>query len=202
MASLPPTQPTLLVRIRNAHDHDAWTRFVDLYAPLVYGFLRKRGLQDADAADLTQDVLRKVAVAVKQFDYDTTRGSFRSWLLTIVQNSLATYWRGDPHKERAGGDSEAYLMLNEIAQPVNNGDSVEWDAEYQRQIFHFAANVVKQDFTPTTWQAFWQTAVEGRSGKELAEELQMSVAAVYLAKGRVMNRIKDQVKLLVGETDE
>ena len=202
MASLPPTQPTLLVRIRNAHDHDAWTRFVDLYAPLVYGFLRKRGLQDADAADLTQDVLRKVAVAVKQFDYDTSRGSFRSWLLTIVQNSLATYWRGDPNKERPGGDTEAYLMLNEIAQPANNGDSVEWDAEYQRQIFHYAATVVKQDFTPSTWQAFWQTAVEGRSGKELAEELQMSVAAVYLAKGRVMNRIKDQVKLLVGETDE
>ena len=202
MSSLPPTQPTLLVRIRNAHDHEAWTRFVDLYAPLIYGFLRKRGLQDADAADLTQDVLRHVAAAVNRLEYDSQRGSFRGWLLTIVQNRLTTYWRREPNRERPGGDTEAYRRLNDIPQPGSLDASAEWDADYERQLFHYAANIVKQDFTPTTWLAFWQTAVDGRSGKDVAESLQLTIAAVYLAKGRVMNRIKDQVKQLVGETDD
>ena len=86
MTSIPATRPTLLFRIRDARDHEAWGRFIDLYAPLVYGFLRKRGLQDADSADLTQDVLRQVAAAAKSLEYDAKRGSFRGWLFTIVQN--------------------------------------------------------------------------------------------------------------------
>src|SRR4051812_27414200 len=93
MNSIPPTQPTLLVRIRDASDQEAWERFVDLYAPLVYGFLRKRGLQDADAADLTQDVMRSVAAAAQRLEYDERRGLFRSWLFTIVQNKLIDHWR-------------------------------------------------------------------------------------------------------------
>lgn len=199
MNSIPPTQPTLLLRIRNAQDHDAWVRFVDLYGPLIYGFLRKRGLQDADAADLTQDVLRQVASAVKDFDYDTTRGSFRSWLLTIVQNRHISRWRKEGHREQPVGDSQAHRRLNEIPQPENSDLSSEWDADYERQLFHYSANLVRQDFTPTTWQAFWKTAVDGQSGKDVADELGLTPAAVYLAKGRVMKRIKDQVQLLVGE---
>ncbi|MBC8117033.1 MAG: sigma-70 family RNA polymerase sigma factor, partial [Candidatus Saccharimonas sp.] len=74
-----------------------------------------------------------------------------------------------------------------------------WDADYERQLFHFAANIVKQDFTEATWRAFWMTAVDGASGRDVAEQLGLTVAAVYLAKGRVMTRLKEQVKLLVGE---
>ena len=89
--------------------------------------------------------------------------------------------------------------MNEIPQPGGRDASSEWDAAYERQLFHYAANIVKQDFTPTTWQAFWMTAVDGVGGREVAEKLEITVAAVYLAKGRVMARLKDQVKLLVGE---
>lgn len=197
MNSIPPTQPTLLVRIRNSHDHDAWNRFVDLYGPLVYGFLRKRGLQDADAVDLAQDVFRQVASAIHRLDYDTQRGSFRGWLFTIVKNRMLAHWR--KQQERASGDTDALQRLHEIPQPGTLDDSSEWDADYERQLFYFASQVVKQDFTPATWTSFWETAVEGRSGKDVAQELEMTVAAVYLAKGRVMSRLKEQIKLLVGE---
>ena len=197
MASIPPTQPTLLVRIRNTYDHEAWSRFVDLYGPLVYGFLRKRGLQDADAVDLAQDVFRQITTAIQRLDYDGEKGSFRGWLLTIVQNRLLAHWR--KKQERASGDTDALQMLHEIPQPGTLDESSEWDAEYERQLFHFASQTVKQDFTPATWAAFWQTAIEGRSGKDVAQGLEMTVAAVYLAKGRVMARLREQIKILAGE---
>ena len=88
MRGTPGTQVSLLIRLRDTRDGAAWSRFVDVYGPLVYGFLKRRGLQEADVADLTQDVLTQVSQAIKTLEYDRTRGSFRSWLLTVVQNRL------------------------------------------------------------------------------------------------------------------
>lgn len=201
MNSIPPTQPTLLVRIRDAHDQEAWERFADLYAPLIYGFLRKRGLQDADAADLTQDVMRSVATAIQQLEYDKLRGLFRSWLFTIVQNKLVDHWRRAGIRERGAGDTGVQQELNEIPQSNTSDVSAEWDADYQRQLFQYAASIVKPDFGDATWQAFWRTAVEGEAGKDVGEQLGLTVAAVYLAKSRVMARLKEQVRYLVGEEE-
>jgi RNA polymerase sigma factor (sigma-70 family) len=156
-------------------------------------------LQDADSADLTQDVLRQVAVAAKRLEYDAKRGSFRGWLFTVVQNRLTDHWRKEGIREHGAGDTDAQQQLNELPQPGGLEPSAEWDADYERQLFHYAASIVKQDFTPATWQAFWLTSVEGLPGRDAAEKLGLSLAAVYLAKGRVMTRLKDQVKLLVGE---
>lgn len=199
MNSVPLTQPTLLVRIRDVRDQEAWGRFVDLYAPLVYGFLSKRGLQDADAADLTQDVMRQVALAAHSLEYDPKRGSFRGWLFTVVQNRLTDHWRREGRREQGAGDTDAQQQLNELPQPGRLDASTQWDADYERQLFHYAANIVKQDFAEATWRVFWMTAVDGASGRDVAEQLGLTVAAVYLAKGRVMTRLKEQVKLLVGE---
>lgn len=197
MPHVPPTQPSLLVRLKDAHDREAWERFVDLYAPLVYAFVRKRGLQDADAADLTQDVLRQVASAAKSLIYDPRRGSFRGWLFTVVRNRLTDHWRAAARDVRGSGDSSQWQQASE--QLVTESDSAEWDAAYERQLLECAAQQVHGDFTEATWSAFWQTAVEGREGKVVAGELGLTVAAVYLAKGRVMARLKEQVRWLLGE---
>jgi RNA polymerase sigma factor (sigma-70 family) len=197
MPPVPTTQPSLLVRLKNAHDREAWERFVDLYAPLVYAFVRKRGLQDADAADLTQDVLRQVALAAKSLIYDPRRGSFRGWLFTVVRNRLTDHWRAAARGERGSGDSSQWQQASE--QLVFESDSAEWDAAYERQLLEYAARQVQADFSEATWSAFWQTAVEGREGKVVAAELGLTVAAVYLAKGRVIARLKEQVKWLLGE---
>lgn len=196
MNSVPATQATLLVRIRDPQDQAAWVRFVDLYAPLVYGFLRKRGVQDADAADLTQDVLRRVAAAAQRLEYDERRGSFRGWLFTVVQNRLTDHWRREGVREHGTGDTNAQEQLNELPEVVNA--SGEWDVDYHRGLFRYAASIVKPDFSDVTWRAFWETAVEGRSGKDVAAELNLTIAAVYLAKGRVMTRLKEQIQFLAG----
>src|SRR5437667_8501877 len=105
MSDAPATRLSLLVRLRDARDDEAWTQFVDLYAPLVYGFARKHGLQDADAADLTQDVLRAVAGAIGKLNYDPRRGSFRGWFFTVVRNKLRNFLSARKRQDQGSGDT-------------------------------------------------------------------------------------------------
>lgn len=193
MGNSPVTQPSLLVRLQSGEDQEAWSRFVDLYGPLVYSYARKWGLQDADAADVVQDVLRRCATAIKRLDYDRQRGTFRGWLLTVVRNHLRSFLETKAHSAQGTGDSAAQQLLADQPAPE---ESDAFEREYQQQVFRQAAEQVRGDFEESTWQAFWQTAVEGRAGKDVAAELGISVAAVYLAKARVMARLKEQIRLL------
>jgi RNA polymerase sigma-70 factor (ECF subfamily) len=189
------TQPSLLLRIRQPQDAAAWRQFVQTYAPLVYGHVRKRGLQDADAADVTQDVLRTVAARIGQFDYDPARGSFRGWLLAVVQSRLADFWRRGERQRALVAEAAASRGVAETSAR----ETAEWNIDYERQVFHAAAERVRGDFGERAWQAFWQAAVEGRAAKEIAGELGLSPAAVYLAKARVMRRIREEVQQLTGD---
>ena len=105
MADIPSTRASLLVRLRDPRDGPAWGEFVDLYAPLVYGYLRKQGLQDADAADLSQEVLGAVAGAVGRLEYDPRRGAFRNWLFTIVRRKLSNWRAAQAHRTARAGPS-------------------------------------------------------------------------------------------------
>jgi RNA polymerase sigma-70 factor (ECF subfamily) len=193
MGDSPETRPSLLVRIRDSRDDRAWAEFVDAYAPLIHGFACKQSLQDADAADLTQDVLRAVARAARRLEYDPRRGSFRSWLFTAVRNHLRNFRAARARRCQASGDSAVQEML--LAQPAPEEDQAAlWEQEYERRQFAWAAERVRAQVQDSTWQAFWRTAVEGESGQEVAAALGMSVAAVYLAKSRVMARLKEQIK--------
>jgi RNA polymerase sigma-70 factor (ECF subfamily) len=188
------TQPSLLVRIRDAGDAAAWRQFVEVYAPLIYGFLRKQGLQDADAADVAQDVLRTVAQSIGQWTYDPQRGTFRGWLFSVVHSRLTDYHRRQQRHD-AAVDAAAIVL-----QPTSGGhSSAEWDRDYERQLFHAAARAVRGDFSDSSWQAFWLAAVEGKPAQDIAEQLHITPAAVYLAKARVMARIREQLELLTGE---
>jgi RNA polymerase sigma-70 factor (ECF subfamily) len=186
----------LIVRLQDAQDHDAWRQFVDLYAGLIYGFVRKRGVQDADAADLMQDVLRSVANAAGRLDYDPQRGSFRAWLYTITRNKLYTFLAKQKRSFRASGDSDEHDLLN--TAPAADENAL-WDQEYERRVFAWAAEQIRSEFQPHTWQAFWRTAVDGVDPKEVAQEFKMSVGAVYVAKSRVLARLKEQVQTLTAE---
>jgi RNA polymerase sigma-70 factor (ECF subfamily) len=186
----------LLVRIRDAADQDAWRQFVAIYAPMVYRFALLRGLQDADAADLTQEVLRAVARAAHRLEYDPRRGSFRAWLFTIARNKFHDHRIRRRRHPPASGDSNAQERIEERPAPA---EEQLWEQEYQHRLFQFAAEQVKDAFEPSTWQAFWRTAIDGKTGKETAEELGLSVAAVYLAKSRVTARLKKEVQRLQAE---
>lgn len=199
MDQSPPTRPSLLVRIRDHADREAWARFVEIYGPLIYGFVRKRGLQDADAVDLMQDVLKSVSGAIERLDYDPARGRFRGWLFTIVLNRLRNELATRERRESGSGDTGVAERLK--AEPAEDVWESQWELEHQQRLFVWAGEQVQTEVEPRTWQAFWRTAVDGASGKQVAEELEMTVAAVYLAKSRVMARLKELVREAEGEVD-
>ena len=188
MGDAPSTSPSLIVRLRKGGDAEAWRHFVRVYAPLIHGFARRRGLQDADAADLTQEVLRGVHGRVDALDYDPARGSFRGWLFTIARRQLATFLE---RRRRRPEVSETTASLD--ARVAADEEDV-WEREYQRHVFSWAADQVRPAVAEATWQAFWLTAVEGQTGRAVAERLGMTAAAVYLARDRVTARLRERIR--------
>jgi RNA polymerase sigma-70 factor (ECF subfamily) len=192
MTEIPPTRASLLVRLRDPRDEAAWREFVDLYAPLVYGYARKQGLQDADAADLSQDVLGAVAGAVGRLEYDPARGAFRNWLFTIVRRKLTDWRRARKHRPDIGNGAATGRLLEQYTAPAK--EAAEWEAAWEWRLFALACAEVRRGVTDTTWQAFWRTAVQDQSGKRVAADLGLTVAAVYRARSRVLARLKDIVR--------
>lgn len=192
------TRHSLLLQIRDLNNNDAWSQFVDAYAPLVYRYARRQGLQDADAADLTQDVLRSVAKAAGEFVYDPARGRFRTWLFTVTRNKVLNFLAAQ--KNAAQADTATWYRLESLPAPSTE-DSAEWNREYERQLFDWACQRVQPQFRGPSWQAFWQTAVENRPAAEVASALQMSVGAVYIAKSRVLAAIKAEISRLAGDDE-
>jgi RNA polymerase sigma-70 factor (ECF subfamily) len=193
MADIPPTRASLLVRLRNPEDASAWTQFIELYGPLVYGYVRRQGLQDADAADVAQDVFQAVISAVGRLEYDPNRGAFRNWLFTIVRRCLSAWRSKNSGGARGSGGSETRDLLEQIA--VSDNDDAEWERAWRHRLFTWACEKVQPSVSASTWQAFWRTAVGGEPGNRVAAELGISVAAVYLARGRVLARLQDSIRL-------
>jgi RNA polymerase sigma-70 factor (ECF subfamily) len=191
MAEIPPTRASLLLRLRDPRDGTAWTEFVDLYTPLVYGYLRKHGLQDADAADLSQEVLSAVAAAVGRLEYDPARGAFRNWLFTVVRRKLSNWRAAQASRTWGSGDSALHQRL--ATHPAPEVLEAQWQAEWEQGVADWACEQVRRDVSEATWQAFWQTAVEGQPGKQVAAALGLTLAAVYHARSRVLARLKELV---------
>jgi len=198
MNSVSSTRASLLLRIRNPNDVQAWRQFVDVYASLIYGFLRKRGLQDADAADLVQDVLRSVSGAIGKLEYDRSRGTFRSWLFTITRNKMYSFLESQSRQVRGSGDSGAIAILEEKAVAPDDSEG-QWEEEYQRRTFAWAVERIRGEFQESTFSAFWKTAVEGLNPKGVGDELGMTPGAVYVARSRVLARLREEVGKLKDE---
>lgn len=185
------TRRSLILRIQNGHDSLAWAQFIDIYSPLVYRFARRQGLQDADAADVVQDVFRTVARAIKGFDCDPARGSFRSWLMTVTRSRLCDHLACQKRQASPPGDIKELRQLEQT--PARADDEAYWEEEHQKCVFQWAVTRVRPAFQEATWLAFWQTAVEGKSAKEVATSLSMTVGAVYIAKCRVLAKLKETI---------
>ncbi|OYV84687.1 MAG: RNA polymerase subunit sigma-70 [Planctomycetia bacterium 21-64-5] len=190
----PLTRASLLVQLRDGSNHRAWQEFLDLYGPMVYSFARSRGLQDADAADLMQEVMRSVMNAIGRFDYDRQQGTFRGWLFTITRNKVFNFLSARRIRPQASGDTATNRLLDNQAAP--NDDTDQWELEYQRRLAARAMDRVKGEFQEKTWQAFWLTAVDGVAAGEAAKQVGISPGAVYVAKSRVLARLKEEVEAI------
>jgi len=195
----PLTRASLLVQIRDGANHAAWQEFANVYGPVVYGFARKRGLQDADAADLMQDVLRSVSTAIGRLDYDRNQGTFRGWLFTITRNKILNFLAARRIRPRASGDTTTNQLLN--SHPDDTGGADAWEMEYQRRIAALAMEHIKNEFQENTWQAFWLTAVEGLAATDVAKQIGISPGAIYVAKSRVLARLKEEVEAMQRQED-
>lgn len=199
MSSAPETRASLLLRLSQA-DEAAWREFVELYEPLILGFARQRGLQEADARDLCQEVLRALPGAIARFDPQRTDGTFRGWLARIARNMIINQLQARQRHVAGTGDTALHQRLAE--QPAPEGEeSALFDLELQRRTFRWAAERVRASCAENTWLAFWRTAVEGQPAAAVASELSMSVGAVYIARSRVIARLREQVEQVSGRLD-
>ncbi len=195
----PETRHSLLVRICDPQNEPAWDEFVEIYEPLIYRLARRKGLQHADASDLTQDVLTTVASAISRWNPDPARGSFRAWLSTIARNMAINLLKSEQRRPRGSGDTQIKQWLNEQAEPDGEMSAL-FDHEYRRELFRAAARVVCDQFQENTWQAFWRTCVEGKEIKRVAIELGISVGNVYVARSRVIARLRTHIEKLQNDT--
>jgi RNA polymerase sigma-70 factor (ECF subfamily) len=186
------TRLSLLARLENPEDQAAWAQFVELYGGLVYGFARDRGLQDADAADLTQEVFLDIARTAGRWRYDPKQGPFRAWLYGVTRHKLARFLQRRGSQPLGTGDSNARERLDQEPSP---GDDLEelWEKEFQQQLFRVACSHIRDRFAPATWEAFWRTAVQGESPAAVAADLGLSAGAVYVARSRVLARLTEEI---------
>jgi RNA polymerase sigma-70 factor (ECF subfamily) len=180
---------SLLNRVR-AFDQAAWERLVNLYSPLVYSWCRRAGLQAADAADVGQQVFLAVARKIGDFRRDRVGDSFRGWVRAIARNKVRDHLRGRAAEPNAGGDA-----LQEIADAVD--ESADAAAEEEGVLYRRAVELIRTEFEPQSWQAFWQVVVDGRSPSDVASDLRTTPNAVYLAKSRVLRRLREEFAELV-----
>jgi RNA polymerase sigma-70 factor (ECF subfamily) len=190
------TGSVLLLLLGNPTDGDCWNAFVDRYAPKIYGWCRQRGLQEADAEDVTQDVLAQLVHKLRTFTYDPQRGTFRGWLKTLTHHAWCDYLESRRRAGGAEGDPEILARLDmleareDLLQALAEVFDLELLAEAQAR--------VQLQVSPRDWKIFHELAVEGRSGPEVARDLEMTVAAVLMARSRVQKKLREEVCRLEG----
>lgn len=195
MSVSPETRPSLIVRLKDRADDEAWFEFTEIYRPVIFRLACRRGMQPADADDLVQQVLSSVARVIDRWEDDPQRARFRTWLTRVATNAILNALNRRPRDCGAGG-SDLIDLLG--AQPADGPGSNLVRIEHRREVFRWAARQVRPEFQPETWNAFWLTAVDGREIADVARELNRSHGSIYAARSRVMRRLREKV----GEWEE
>ena len=191
MTLTPTTRSSLLRRLRDPGDHDAWVEFVSLYEPVIYRILRRTGLQDADALEVLQELFLAVNRNIERWEQGAEHGSFRGWLRRVTRN-LVVSWVRRQRRQLTTSSIDLDALL-ESPSAVAGPETDEFDRELRRALFHLASERVRGEVRPQTWQAFWEVAVSGTSVSETAIKLGMTAGAVRVAKCRIIARLREVV---------
>jgi RNA polymerase sigma-70 factor (ECF subfamily) len=184
------TPSSLLERLRAPHDEPAWERLLAMYGPTVEGWCRRAGLSAEDAADARQEVFRTVARSIAGFRRDRPGDSFRGWLYATTRSRVIDFRRRHGRQPRAAGGTDAHERLLDLPAEESNASRVP-DADV-RQVYERCVGLIRSEFQERTWRAFWGVAVDDRPAAEVAAELGMTPGAVYIAKSRVLKRLRDE----------
>ena len=190
------TKASLLLRIRDHGDAASWADFAVVYGPLIRGYCRRKGLQEADSADVEQEVLAQVARSISGFDYEPGRGRFRDWLGTVTRNKIARSREVAGRGTRGIGGDGSVAILDGVDTP---GDDAEWTSAFHARILEVALGRVRPGFEPVTWSAFSGVWADGLPAPEVARALGLAIDSVYAAKSRVLKRLREEVLALADD---
>jgi RNA polymerase sigma-70 factor (ECF subfamily) len=191
---MPETSLSFLDRLRLRPDAESWRQLVELYTPLVQGWLRHLGVLAADADDLTQEVMAVLVQELPHFQHNHRRGAFRNWLRTITVNRLRAAWRSRDRRPATGG-ADYLKILDELEDPESD-PSRQWDREHDQHVARRLMALVEPQFEPATWRAFQRVVLDGLKAGAVAADLGISVNAVLLAKSRVVSRLRQEMREL------
>jgi RNA polymerase sigma-70 factor (ECF subfamily) len=181
------TRVSLIHRVRDRADASAWADFVSIYQPLLTAYLRKRGVNEHDAADVVQDVFARLVPAMADFEFDPQRGRFRTWLWRVTHNALSDWARRRATRDRAERD-----WINQQESAIEDAPSDEWNQMYRRRILEVVLERVRAQSLPATWTCFEGRILEGRPASEIAAALGISANAVYVNASRLLARAREE----------
>lgn len=184
LSNLGSTPSSLVAGVRS-HDPEAWKRLSRVYGPVVYGWARRAGLQGPDAADITQDVFRAVLNRADRLRHDRPDDTFRGWLWAVTRNTIRDHWRR--RSVTAVGGSDALERLQNVPETDISSDALSTGTGRLNE----AVAKVQDEFEATSWTAFWRTMVDGQAVARVAEELGISANAVYVARSRILRRLRE-----------
>jgi RNA polymerase sigma-70 factor (ECF subfamily) len=196
----PDTRHTLIARLKDPTDQASWEAFLAIYEPLILRYALRRGLQHADAADISQRVLWSVARAADSWSVGVEYGSFRAWLAKVTRNAVINLLERDA-KHRGIGNSLSFDRLFEIPDTVDDSIAI-WNREYEIQVFQLAATRVKARFQDDSWKLFWRTTACAESIETVASDLGKSLGAAYAIRSRIMVAIREAAKAIQAEEIE
>ena len=196
MTQFPETRESLIVQVKDSSNREAWGKFVDLYRPVIHRIALARGMQDADAQDLTQQVLMAVASSIGRWQKSGETTRFRHWLRRVAKNAIINAVSRRP-PDQATGTSSVEDLLIDLPERAGNQYDAETDSlvelEVRRELYLRAAACVRTDVDPETWRAFEMTVIGGVSNADAAQELGKSIGTIYAARSRVMKRLRTAV---------
>jgi RNA polymerase sigma-70 factor (ECF subfamily) len=191
------TPLSLLDRLRLRPDEAAWRQLLDLYVPFLRLWLRRHGAPPDDVEDLVQDALAVVVRELPRFEHNGRPGAFRAWLRQVAAHRLGALWRSRPSRPVAVGGDAFAAALARLEDPASEL-SRQWDREHDLHVAHQLQEMARGDFEPATWQAFRRVVLDGARAADAAAELGVSVNAVLLARSRVLRRLREMARGLVG----
>jgi RNA polymerase sigma-70 factor (ECF subfamily) len=191
------TSATLLERLKDVRDADAWNRLVELYAPLIRGWAERLNVRGADADDLVQEVMAVVVRRFPEFVHPEKPGAFRGWLRAIAANCARTIWKSRRVNPLVPGGTDFGSYLARLEDPADDF-ARDWEREHDLHVTRKLLDRIRQDFESRTWEMFARFVLDGLSAEEVSAELGTTPNAVYIAKSRVMARLREEAGGLLG----